>query len=83
MVRTQIQLPAEMHKRLRLLAAERGKSMSGIIREMVEDGLKKPQGLTRAELFKRSLEAVGSLRGGASDVSERHDDYLAEIYKSW
>jgi plasmid stability protein len=37
MDRTTISLPPELHKRLRVLAAERGVSMAALIREAVEE----------------------------------------------
>lgn len=80
MVRTQIQLPDEMHKRLRHLAAERGVSMAALIREAAVRVLQEAQRPTRDELWKRSLEVVGKFKGGASDIAERHDDYLEEAY---
>jgi hypothetical protein len=37
MDRTTISLPPDLHKRLRLLAAERGVSMASLIREAIEE----------------------------------------------
>lgn len=79
MVRTQIQLTEEQARRLKRMAAERGVSVAEVIREAV-DRLPDPD--DRAERWARALAAVGKGhdREGATDVSVRHDDYLAEAY---
>lgn len=83
MERTQISLEPEQAQRLRGLARERGVSMAHLIREAVDrtygTALAPP---TRAELWERALSAIGCGHSGLGDVSERHDDYLDEIYAS-
>jgi predicted DNA-binding ribbon-helix-helix protein len=83
MERTQISLEPEQAERLRRLAKDRGVSMAHLIREVVDrtygTALAPP---TRAELWERALSAIGCGRSGLGDVSERHDDYLDEIYAS-
>ncbi|HLF79240.1 MAG TPA: CopG family transcriptional regulator [Dehalococcoidia bacterium] len=37
MERTTISLPPELHRKLRIMAAERGISMAGLIREAIEE----------------------------------------------
>jgi hypothetical protein len=83
MERTQISFEPEQADRLRRLAAERGVSMAHLVREAVDrmyGGALAPP--TRAELWARALSAVGCGHSGLGDVSERHDDYLDEIYGS-
>ena len=77
MIRTQIQIEEDQIEWLREEAKARGVSISQLIREGVA--------LFRAreERFpedkkKRALAAVGRFSSNVSDVSERHDDYLAE-----
>ena len=79
MIRTQIQIEEDQIEWLRVEARVRGVSVSQLIRE----------GITlfraREELFpedkkKRALAAIGRFSSYASDVSERHDDYLAEAF---
>ena len=77
MVRTQIQIEEDQIEWLRAEARARNVSVSQLIREGVA--------LFRAreERFpedkkKRALSAVGRFSSNLSDVSERHDDYLAE-----
>jgi hypothetical protein len=80
MIRTQIQLAEDQLEWLRTEARSRGVSVSQLVREGV--------GLFRAreerfpeERKKRALSAVGRFSSGVADVSERHDDYLAEAFR--
>lgn len=81
MIRTQIQLTGEQAAKLKRVAAERGVSMAEVIRVAVDEI---PDRDDRAERFARALAAVrkGGFRDreGATDVSVRHDVYLADIY---
>ena len=79
MVRTQIQLTEEQAAKLKRIAAKRGVSMAEVIREAVETI---PDRDDRAERWARALAVagIGHDRDGATDVSVRHDDYLAEAY---
>lgn len=82
MVRTQIQLTEEQMTRLREASAERGLSVAALIREAVDRALTDRQ---RASDWALALSVVGKYRdvGGATDVSTRHDDYLADAYEDW
>jgi hypothetical protein len=83
MERTQISLEPEQAERLRRLAKERGVSMAHLVREAVDRTYGGPLAPpTRAELWERALSAIGCGHSGLGDVSERHDDYLDEIYAS-
>jgi Ribbon-helix-helix protein, copG family len=83
MERTQISLEPEQAERLRRLAKERGVSMAHLVREAVDRTYGGPLAPpTRAELVARAMSAVGCGHSGLGDVSERHDDYLDEIYAS-
>ena len=78
MERTQISLTSEQARELRQIARKRHTSMAALIREAVErtygaDGSDEARWL-------RALEAVGGFRSGRSDVSERHDDALADAF---
>ena len=83
MERTQISLEPEQADRLRRLAQERGVSMAHLVREAVDQAyatvLVPP---SRADLWDRALEAVGSGQGDGANVSEDHDRYLDETYGS-
>ena len=83
MERTQISLEPEQAERLRRLARERGVSMAHLVREAIDRTYGGPLAPpTRAEQWERAWSAVGCGHSGLGDVSERHDDYLDEIYGS-
>ena len=78
MVRTQIQLTEQQAARLRRLSSERRRSMAALVRDAVEDLLAAEDDGVR---WGRALSAVGSAgQDEATDVSLRHDDYLADTY---
>ncbi len=82
MVRTQIQLTDEQMTRLRLASAERGVSIAALIRDAVDRALAEDR---RADDWALALSVIGKYRDvdGATDVSTRHDDYLADAYEDW
>ncbi|MCD6298171.1 MAG: ribbon-helix-helix protein, CopG family [Deltaproteobacteria bacterium] len=79
MIRTQIQMEEDQMNWLRVEAKERGVSVSQLVREGVA------LFRTQEERFpedkkKKALAAIGRFSSGVSDVSERHDDYLADAF---
>ncbi len=82
MVRTQIQLTERQIESLRSLADQTGRSMADLIRESVDSLLSSRREPSREERVRRALAAVGKFSSGESDIAERHDDYLNEIYGS-
>jgi len=77
--RTQIQLSTEQQRRLKILATQRGTSVAELVREGIDLLLLQED---RRKRWRRAWKAVGAGHepAGASDVAERHDDYLREIY---
>lgn len=80
MIRTQVQLEADQLKWLKAEARDRGLSVSQLIREGIA------LFRYREERFpddkkKRALSAVGRFSSDLTDVSSRHDDYLAGAFK--
>ena len=70
--RIQIYLDPEVHQRLKERAKEEGISLAELIRRMAKDYLRKkasPKGY---------LAIVGLGQSGKNDISEKHDDYLAQ-----
>ena len=82
MVRTQIQLTDQQARRLRAEARERGLSLAELIRRYVEKGLSE-ETHDSSELYDRAARVVGRFRdrGGARDISAKHDRYLDEALK--
>lgn len=74
MIRTQISLTEEQHEALREVAAQRGVSMSALIRDAVDEVVL----TSRTMRHRRALDALANadFRGGAPDISEKHDEYL-------
>lgn len=74
-----ISLTLEQHERLRGEAKRRKTTVASLVRRAVDEVY--PNDLERRrELHRRSLEVVGKFHSGRTDISERHDDYLAEAY---
>lgn len=75
MIRTQISLADEDHKTLKREAADRGISLSQVIRELVQEHLRSHS--MRKEFTKDDFLSVVSLgRSGETDVSVNHDEHV-------
>ncbi len=84
MIRTQIQLPDDMHRRLKAWANRIGISMSEAVRRCVSERLAGEQlELGRDGLVRDALAVVGRYAdpGGPSRVAQDHDDHLSEAYE--
>ena len=79
MVRTQIQLTEEQSKALKKLSAQRDLSVAELIRQGVDSLLRSSGTISQAERRQRAIKAAGQFRSGQSDLSEKHDVYLAEV----
>jgi len=80
MLRTQIQLKEEQMEWLRFKARTRGISVSQLIRESIKFYRNHEENIP-GDRKRKALDAVGRFSSGSSDVSARHDDYLADAYK--
>ena len=80
MVRTQVQLTEEQSATLKKIAAEKGVSVAELIRRGVDAVIIEESDSSLEAKRKRFLACAGMFSSGKSDVAERHDDYLAEIY---
>jgi hypothetical protein len=80
MVRTQVYLTEEQHLALRHAAERDGVSMTALLRRMVEREL---LGKVRSQDYaKDAVMALAKLgRSGRSDISETHDEALAEAFR--
>ena len=83
MIRTQIQLEETQYRALKELAARQRTSVAELIRRAVREMLENALIVPDQERRRRSLNVVGQFRSGCSDIAERHDDYLAEVYGEW
>lgn len=82
MVRTQIQLTEEQAKALKKMAASRHLSSAELIRRAVDILIKSTPATDPGERRKRAIDIAGKYRSGKSDVSRKHDDYLADAFGS-
>ena len=72
MVRTQILLEAEEHRRAKVRAAEMGISLAEYVRRVVGTDLATPSAKADAS------EIIGMFNSGGSDIARHKDEYLAE-----
>lgn len=80
MVRSQIQFTEEQITVLRALAARQKRSIAEVVRECVDAHISKTEPNRREAIVERAKRAVGKFSSGKSDVSSRHDDYLADAF---
>ena len=84
MVRTQIQLPEDEHRRLRRWARQRGISLSEAVRRCVAEQLtQEGTSPTREERVQAALAVCGRYadRSAPSRVAMEHDRHLADAYR--
>ncbi len=79
MLRTQIQVTEEQHRLLRTAAQREGVSIAEVVRRCVVRFFQE-ESPDRGELYARAADLVGKFGDplGATDLSERHDEYLDE-----
>lgn len=77
MIRLQIQLTEQQLAKVKRLADDRRVSVASLVRDAVDELTETSE---RAARMERALAAVGKYRSGQTDISERHDDYLAEDF---
>ncbi|MBL7661406.1 ribbon-helix-helix protein, CopG family [bacterium] len=73
MIRTQIYLPENIHKRLLALRGSQGKSLAQIIREAIEKQFAADEPSQENDILKL---ADLKLKGGPKDLSKNIDQYL-------
>ena len=80
MVRTQVYLTADQHAALQRSAERNGVSMTEELRRLIDRHLL-AKGADPARDREAYFSFVGIGESGATDVAERHDDYLAQAYR--
>lgn len=81
MIRTQIQLPEQQVSALKNLASQQHTSMAELIRRAIDMFTASADATNLQEQRQRALAAAGQFHSGCSDLSVKHDDYLAAAYK--
>lgn len=82
MIRTQVQLDPEQHRRLKDLAADRGVSVAQLVREGVEAVLSEERA---GNPWNDVFDIVGKYGRGEppENVGREHDRFLDEAYGDW
>lgn len=80
MIRTQVQLTEAQVRVLKELAHQERVSVAELTRRALDYWLGSLNATPDAVSRQRALAVVGRYRSDRTDVSERHDDYLAEAY---
>ncbi len=81
MVSAHVRLTEGQMASLRELAVKREVSVSELVRQGVDAVLRSASGVSDEERRRRAMRAAGRFRSGLGDLSERHDDYLAEAFE--
>ena len=80
MIRMRVQLTEEQAQALKELARRENKSVAELIRQAVNSWLQATGLVSMEERRRRATAVVGRFRSGRSDISESHDEHLAEAY---
>lgn len=76
MIRTQIYIPEDTHRKLRRLAEQKAQPMAEIVRDFIKEGLQKAQ--TSDNSGKKNLLSIAQMRlkGGDINLSQNIDHFL-------
>jgi hypothetical protein len=81
MIRTQVQLTEEQADALRRRASRENVSVAELVRRAIDTFTRaEPPG--ERELRDRAIRAAGRFASGVQDTSNRHDDALADAFRS-
>ncbi len=81
MIRTQVQLTEEQVRALRSLASARQVSVAELIRQSVGVLIRSAGEIDMEQRRRRAIAAAGRFHSGVSDISVKHDEYLAEAFQ--
>ncbi len=80
MIRAQIELTEKQSRALKKIAARKGVSFSKLMRQYVDRILSLERISKNDKIRQRAIAAAGCVHSGTGDLSEKHDDYLAEAF---
>lgn len=76
MIRTSFNLPNSLHQRLHLVARSQQKSVSDLVRELLEQSLSKQEAQRLDQAYDALRQVQGIAKGNLPDASARVDDLL-------
>ena len=76
MIRTQVYIPETLHNKLTRLAEAKGEPMAKVVRDFLEDGIRKAQQTDDSGITTLRRIANLKLKGGPRDLSINLDHYL-------
>jgi hypothetical protein len=79
MVRTQILLSEHQHAKLRDLSRTTGQSLAELVRQAVQSMIEQRDQSAR----ERAVALLGTFVADRTDVSQNHDEYLADEAAKW
>ncbi|MCP4655525.1 MAG: CopG family transcriptional regulator [bacterium] len=82
MVRTQVELTDEQSEALASLAAREHVSLGEMVHRAVDLLIQTQHEPKRPDVRRRAIAAAGRYASDRHDVSEAHDQYLAQAYRS-
>ena len=77
LVRAQVRLSEDGVAAVKRLARDRSVSMAAVVRDAVDQYVRRESGVSLDERWRRSLAAVGGFHSGGVDLSATHDDEFA------
>jgi hypothetical protein len=77
-IRTQVQLTDKQAAELKQLSAMRGRSISALVREGIDQLLRSGGAVSRSDRMRRAASVFGKFRSGRPNLADRHDGHFAD-----
>ncbi len=81
MVRKQIQLTDKQAEAIKKMSSQMNLSIAEIIRRGIDSYIRAYGAISQEERRQRAIKSAGQFHSGKTDLSEKHDMYLVEIYR--
>ena len=79
-----VYIPTSLHQQLKVLAAQEGKTLSEVVRQILQEGLKRERSakLTGLEQERLLVEAYQAVASEHARLAEESAQYVAEVLDS-
>jgi hypothetical protein len=74
-----IYIPAPLHQKLKILAAQEGKSLSEVVRRLLDEGLERERSADLAQRELLLMEAYQAVAREQAQLAEESAQYVTEI----